>query len=149
MEKNNQSGPLTDREWQVIKLSGKGYRAKEIASELGITPSTARTHIRNVYEKTECKSVAQVIYKILTTQHVTAVESFCEENQCEMLQWIDVEKIKDLGHAERCLLKYEAAVLEATHIGNSIFVGNGQIMPKPVKVAKYPKGPNPAKTGGG
>lgn len=140
MKKRDTSTDLTPREWQVIELLSKGMRAKEAAEALGISEFTARTHIRNAYEKTDSRSVANVLYKVLTTKEATAVDSFCKVNECEVIQWLDPSKIADFGQAERCILQYETAILEATHIGNGIFIGNGQIMPKPMKVARYPKG---------
>jgi two-component system, NarL family, response regulator LiaR len=43
--------PLTDREFDVLRLLGRGLSNKEIATELGIAGCTARTHVSNVLGK--------------------------------------------------------------------------------------------------
>ena len=43
--------PLSAREVQVVRLIGRGYRNKEIATELHITEDTAKVHVRRLFEK--------------------------------------------------------------------------------------------------
>jgi DNA-binding NarL/FixJ family response regulator len=43
--------PLTERELEVLSLVGRGRSNKEIASDLGITERTARTHVSNILGK--------------------------------------------------------------------------------------------------
>jgi DNA-binding NarL/FixJ family response regulator len=43
--------PLTERELEVLGLVGRGRSNKEIATELGITERTARTHVSNILGK--------------------------------------------------------------------------------------------------
>ncbi len=43
--------PLTDRELEVLALVGRGRSNKEIATDLGITERTARTHVSNLLGK--------------------------------------------------------------------------------------------------
>jgi DNA-binding NarL/FixJ family response regulator len=43
--------PLTERELEVLALVGRGRSNKEIASDLGITERTARTHVSNILGK--------------------------------------------------------------------------------------------------
>jgi DNA-binding NarL/FixJ family response regulator len=43
--------PLTERELEVLSLVGRGRSNKEIATELGITERTARTHVSNILGK--------------------------------------------------------------------------------------------------
>ena len=43
--------PLTERELEVLALVGQGRSNKEIASDLGITERTARTHVSNILGK--------------------------------------------------------------------------------------------------
>jgi DNA-binding NarL/FixJ family response regulator len=43
--------PLTERELQVLGLVGRGRSNKEIATDLGITERTARTHVSNILGK--------------------------------------------------------------------------------------------------
>lgn len=48
----NDSEPrLTERESAVLALLARGRSNKEIARELGVTPSTAGTHVENIYRK--------------------------------------------------------------------------------------------------
>ena len=42
---------LTERELEVLGLVGKGLSNKEIATDLGITERTARTHVSNILGK--------------------------------------------------------------------------------------------------
>jgi DNA-binding NarL/FixJ family response regulator len=43
--------PLTERELEVLSLVGRGRSNKEIATDLGITERTARTHVSNILGK--------------------------------------------------------------------------------------------------
>jgi len=43
--------PLTERELEVLGLVGRGRSNKEIATDLGITERTARTHVSNILGK--------------------------------------------------------------------------------------------------
>ena len=43
--------PLTERELEVLALVGRGRSNKEIATDLGITERTARTHVSNILGK--------------------------------------------------------------------------------------------------
>src|SRR5262245_10953831 len=42
---------LTGREKEILSLAAKGYRSKEIADVLSVSPQTVQTHFRNIYEK--------------------------------------------------------------------------------------------------
>lgn len=48
--------PLTVRELVVLRLADQGCSAADIASTLGISLHTARTHLRNVLAKLDCTS---------------------------------------------------------------------------------------------
>jgi len=50
---------LTERELEVLSLVGHGRSNKEIASDLGITERTARTHVSNILGKLELQSRTQ------------------------------------------------------------------------------------------
>ena len=45
---------LSKREFQVLELISSGSTNSQIASKLGIAQSTAKTHLRNIYSKTDC-----------------------------------------------------------------------------------------------
>ena len=48
---NSQVDSLTQREEQVLLLLSKGYKDKEIAEKLTIAVSTAKNHVKKIYEK--------------------------------------------------------------------------------------------------
>jgi DNA-binding NarL/FixJ family response regulator len=50
---------LTERELEVLGLVGKGLSNKEIATDLGITERTARTHVSNILGKLDLQSRTQ------------------------------------------------------------------------------------------
>ena len=65
---NNGGDPLlslTDREADVLRLVAKGYSNKAVAGELGITLSTVKTHLRNIFRKLGGEDRAQVIIKAI------------------------------------------------------------------------------------
>lgn len=47
---------LTNRELQVLQLIEEGHSDKEIAKMLGIAPTTAKNHARNILEKLNAKN---------------------------------------------------------------------------------------------
>ena len=51
--------PLTEREQDVLRLIGKGFKVTEAAKILGITPNTASTYIRDIYRKLGINSRAE------------------------------------------------------------------------------------------
>jgi len=56
---------LTEREREVLRMVTKGYSNKSIARELGISLSTVKTHLRNIFRKLEVEDRAQVIVKAI------------------------------------------------------------------------------------
>ncbi|MGO9201911.1 MAG: DNA-binding response regulator [Limisphaerales bacterium] len=56
---------LTPREAEVLKLAAKGYRSKEIAEALSLSPQTVETHFRNIYEKLHARSRAEAVAKFV------------------------------------------------------------------------------------
>lgn len=52
---------LTGREEQVLRLSREGLSYKEVASKLGISSDTVRTHFQNIYKKLHVHSRAQAV----------------------------------------------------------------------------------------
>lgn len=51
---------LTPREREVFELAGRGLRNSEIASELFLSEKTIKTHLRNIYNKLELSSKADL-----------------------------------------------------------------------------------------
>lgn len=56
---------LSPREYEVLALLAKGRLYKEIASELGITLGTVRTHQQRIYEKLHVQSRTEATVKFL------------------------------------------------------------------------------------
>ena len=50
---------LTEREVDVLRLIAKGYRAPEVGSLLGLTPSTVSSYVRDIYRKLGITSRAE------------------------------------------------------------------------------------------
>ena len=70
VQKFHQRGPspqpednLTNREEEILNCIARGYRAKEIAEELGISIHTVQTHIRKIYAKMQVRSGAEAVAK--------------------------------------------------------------------------------------
>ena len=62
MRSRNEERPgdaLTERELEVLSLVGHGRSNKEIATDLGITERTARTHVSNILGKLDLQSRTQ------------------------------------------------------------------------------------------
>lgn len=43
--------PLTARESEVLTLLGRGFQLIQVATQLGITPNTAASHVKSIYRK--------------------------------------------------------------------------------------------------
>lgn len=57
---------LTAREEEILKLASQGYVPKEIAVRLAISLHTARTHLKNIYEKLHVRSRTEAVIKYLS-----------------------------------------------------------------------------------
>jgi putative nucleotidyltransferase with HDIG domain len=53
--------PLTNRQREMVRLLGEGKLYKEIANELGLSPSTVRSHLHLVYKKLHVADRAQAV----------------------------------------------------------------------------------------
>jgi DNA-binding NarL/FixJ family response regulator len=56
---------LTDREKEILALLTKGYSIKLIAAELDIAFETARSHLKNIYQKLHVNCGKEAIAKVL------------------------------------------------------------------------------------
>jgi len=56
---------LTQKEQEVLQLLAKGRLQKNIASALGISVNTLRTHLRSIYEKLHVHSRAEATLKLI------------------------------------------------------------------------------------
>jgi len=59
---------LTPHEKEVLELTAKGYRSKEIADALGLSPQTVETHFRNICEKLHVRSPAEAVVRFLIVE---------------------------------------------------------------------------------
>jgi DNA-binding NarL/FixJ family response regulator len=56
---------LSPRENEILEYLSKGYRYKEIASQLNISTETVRTHLRRIYEKLQVRSGTEAVARYL------------------------------------------------------------------------------------
>ena len=52
---------LTNREVQIVELLCKGFSDFAIADQLNISTHTVKTHLRNIYSKTDLRSRSELI----------------------------------------------------------------------------------------
>jgi DNA-binding NarL/FixJ family response regulator len=52
---------LTDREKEIIFLTGEGFRNKEIAKRLNLSEPTVKTHLSHIFQKLNIKTRAELI----------------------------------------------------------------------------------------
>lgn len=64
---------LTNREREVLQLMAEGQSSKEIASKLGVSVKTVETHRRNIMEKLNLHSVAELT-KYAIREGITSLE---------------------------------------------------------------------------
>jgi LuxR family maltose regulon positive regulatory protein len=57
------SRPLTERELDVLRYLPTRLSTTEIASQLGISPNTVKTHLKNIYQKLGARSRNEAIVK--------------------------------------------------------------------------------------
>jgi len=55
---------LSEREKEIVNNLALGFRYKEIAEQLFISPATVRTHIQNIYQKLHVQSRTEALNKI-------------------------------------------------------------------------------------
>jgi DNA-binding NarL/FixJ family response regulator len=56
---------LTPREEEILAALAKGYRYKEVAEKLFISPETVRSHVHRIYEKLHVRSRTEAVVKYL------------------------------------------------------------------------------------
>ena len=61
---------LSRAEYRVCVLLSKGQTANRIMRQLGISNSTLRTHLRNIYAKTETANMSELVYRLVAMEAV-------------------------------------------------------------------------------
>jgi DNA-binding NarL/FixJ family response regulator len=62
---------LTRRELEVLELAADGFSAPQLATELGLSVATVRTHFAHIYEKLEVSDRASAVAKAMRTGMIT------------------------------------------------------------------------------
>ena len=62
------SGVLSRRGVEILELVSSGLSNQDIAMRLGITNSTVKTHLRNIYLKTDQHTRANLAISFLTSK---------------------------------------------------------------------------------
>nr|WP_254604221.1 helix-turn-helix transcriptional regulator [Leisingera sp. ANG59] len=57
---------LSRAEYRVCVLLSKGQTAKRVQADLGISKSTLRTHLRNIYAKTQTGNMSELVYQLVS-----------------------------------------------------------------------------------
>ncbi|HBG46483.1 MAG TPA: hypothetical protein DDW94_05775 [Deltaproteobacteria bacterium] len=60
---------LSEREWDVVRLVGQGYRNKEIAGKLCISEPTVKTHLQRIFHKLDIQNRPQLITYAIRNQN--------------------------------------------------------------------------------
>jgi DNA-binding NarL/FixJ family response regulator len=70
-----ESGRLSDRETEILRLLADGLGIGEIAAELYISRSTAKTHVARIYQKLGAANRAQAIVIAMRTGLLSSVDT--------------------------------------------------------------------------
>ena len=62
------SSILSKRDVEVLELVSSGFSNQDIAMKLGIASSTVKTHLRNIYFKTDNHTRANLAISFLTSK---------------------------------------------------------------------------------
>jgi len=57
----SEKNTLSPREKEIVKLTGKGLRNKEIAQQLNISETTVKTHLNRIFQKLNIKARSELI----------------------------------------------------------------------------------------
>ena len=55
--------PLTPKERQVLHLVARGFTYDEAATRIGVSVSTVRTHVRNIYGKLDVHNKTEAVFE--------------------------------------------------------------------------------------
>lgn len=66
---------LSRAEFRVCLLLSRGLSVKGVTDELGLSEATVRTHLRSIYSKTETSGIAELLYRILSSDPEAPTEA--------------------------------------------------------------------------
>jgi DNA-binding NarL/FixJ family response regulator len=58
--------PLSDRELQILTLTGKGFTNKAIGAQLGISDRTVQNHLANIFQKLNAESRTEAVMRAVS-----------------------------------------------------------------------------------
>jgi DNA-binding CsgD family transcriptional regulator len=61
---------LTARQLEVLRLAADGQTNEQIAGTLGLSPSTVRYHLQNVYRRLNVKARAEAVAEAIRLGHL-------------------------------------------------------------------------------
>ncbi len=64
---------LSRAESRVCVLLGRGLSVRGVCAELTLAEATVRTHLRNIYAKTGCSSLAELVFRLMTKPQTPAM----------------------------------------------------------------------------
>ena len=65
---------LSQRERQILEMLARGLRVKDIATDLGLSPATVHTHVRNAIAKLEVDTRTEAVALAVRFSYLTAGE---------------------------------------------------------------------------
>lgn len=63
---------LSRAEFRVCLLLSRGLLVQAVAEELSLSEATIRTHLRNIYAKTDCSCLAELVFRLMDTRPALA-----------------------------------------------------------------------------
>ena len=64
--------PLTDRELEILTLTGKGFTNKAIGVQLGISDRTVQNHLANIFQKLNAESRTEAVMRAVSMGLISA-----------------------------------------------------------------------------
>ena len=64
--------PLTDRELQILTLTGKGFTNKAIGAQLSISDRTVQNHLANIFQKLNAESRTEAVMRAVSLGLISA-----------------------------------------------------------------------------
>ena len=61
--KGRPDDPLTPKERQILHLVARGFTYEESATQIGVSVSTVRTHVRNIYGKLDVHNKTEAVFE--------------------------------------------------------------------------------------